>query len=50
MARGEEADYGKFRSVKAESQQPAQEHQVQAAKEAQPVEQEEERPHYGRSR
>ena len=50
MARGEEADYGKFRSVKAESQQPVQEHQVQAAKEAQPVEQEEERPHYGRSR
>ena len=31
MARGEEADYGKFRSVKAESQQPVQEHQVQAA-------------------
>ena len=50
MARGEEADYGKFRSVKVESQQPVQEHQVQAAKEAQPVEQEEERPHYGRSR
>ncbi len=50
MARGEEADYGKFRSVKAESQQPVQEHQVQAAKEAQSVEQEEERPHYGRSR
>jgi hypothetical protein len=50
MARGEEADYGKFRSVKAESQQPVQEHQVQAAKEAQPVEQEEERPHYGRYR
>ena len=50
MARGEEADYGKFRSVKVEAQQSAQENQVQAAKEAQPVEQEEERPHYGRSR
>ena len=50
MSRGEEADYGKFRSVKAEAQQPVQEHQVQAAKEALPVEAEEEQHHYGRSR
>jgi antirestriction protein ArdC len=53
MSRGEEADYGKFRSAKADGQKPAQEHQAQAAKEVQPVEPEEEQQqhHYhGRSR
>ena len=53
MDRGEEADYGKFRSVKADGNQSAQEHQAQAAKEVQPVEPEEEQQqhHYhGRSR
>ena len=53
MARGEEADFGKFRSAKADGHQPVQEHQAQAAKEAQPVEPEEEQQqhHYhGRSR
>ena len=50
MDRGEEADYGKFRSVKADGNQSAQEHQAQAAKEARPVEQEEVHHYHGRSR
>ena len=50
MARGDEADYGKFRSAKVEGQQPVQEHQAQAAKEAHPVEQEEPHHYHGRSR
>ena len=52
MARGEEADYGKFRSAKVGSQQTVSEPQAQAAKEAQPVEQEEQQQHHyhGRAR
>ena len=51
MDKGEKADYSVFRSAKAVEQQPVQEHQDQAAKEAEPVEQaEEEVHHYGRSR
>ena len=50
MDKGEEANYGKFRSAKVEGQQPVQEHQAQAAKEAQPVEQEEQHHYHGRSR
>jgi hypothetical protein len=36
--------------VKEDAKQSVHEHQVQAAKETQPVEQEEERPHYSLSR
>lgn len=48
VARGEEADNGKFRSDKVEGQQPVQEHQ--AATELYSVKADEEQHHYGRSR
>ena len=48
MNKGEEADYSRFRPANVSAQQPAQESQVQAAKEAEPVE--EEVHHHGRSR
>ena len=48
MSKGEEADYSRFRPANVSAQQPAQESQVQAAKNAEPVE--EEVHHHGRSR
>ena len=48
MNKGEEADYSRFRPANVSAQQPAQESQVQAAKEAEPVE--EDVHHHGRSR
>ena len=50
MAKGEEADYGKFRSATVVSQHAVSDPQAQAAKEVEPVEQEEEQHHFGRSR
>ena len=50
MAKGEEADYGKFRSASVASQQAVSEPQAQAAKDVEQVEQEEQHHHYGRSR
>ena len=48
MNKGEEADYSRFRPANLSTQQTAQESQVQAAKEAEPIE--EEVHHHGRSR
>ena len=48
MNKGEEADYSRFRPANVSAPQTAQESQVQAAKEAEPVE--EEVHHHGRSR
>ena len=48
MAKGEDADYSRFRPANMNAKQPAQESHVQAAKEAEPVE--EEVQHHGRSR
>ena len=48
MAKGEEADYSRFRPASLAKQQSVQEPQAQAAKEVESVEQEER--HYGRSR
>ena len=48
MSKGEEADYSRFRPANVSAQQPVQESQAQAAKEAEPVE--EEVHHHGRSR
>ena len=50
MAKGEEADYSRFRPASLAKQQSAQEPQAQAAKDIESVEQEEQHNYHGRSR